>query len=459
MGFTEIPAGISGWDVPLNKALADLQDQVVDLTADVNKNKHWRNVRDYGAVGDGIADDTAAVQATINAGTGPVYFPPGTYLCSTLQMLVGTVLLGAQQSNYSFPTPAARASTLKLKGGTNSHLIQGAAGIANVQIRNLGLDGNKANNTAGDLIHLDAATAQDTAWHITDCFLNNAPFDGIQIGSGRQALKVQRTWIMQSAHNGVTVNGADTGLDTCLIGLSGGDGVNIGGLGWVIHMSDCDIWSSTGGGVVIGNGVTMVSLVGCGIDRNKKHGLFIGDTVNGVTATSCHFHSNSQQTNAGFPNIQMSSSGELTVTGCNFGNDSLTNMPSHNIEVYNGTLHASANINITGSQRNGHLYIDPAAQSRWNVDGDVAVTALGKGLRIKEGTGAKSGVVTLVGGTATVANSSITATSRIQLTGQADGGTPGWYRVSARTAGTSFTVTSSSPTDTSQVGWFIVEQG
>ncbi|MDP9904647.1 glycosyl hydrolase family 28-related protein [Arthrobacter bambusae] len=52
------------------------------------------NVKDYGAVGDGIADDTASVQAAINAG-GISYFPPGTYKVSGLSAVSGMQLLGA----------------------------------------------------------------------------------------------------------------------------------------------------------------------------------------------------------------------------------------------------------------------------------------------------------------------------------------------------------------------------
>jgi len=67
------------------------------------------------------------------------------------------------------------------------------------------------------------------------------------------------------------------------------------------------------------------------------------------------------------------------------------------------------------------------------------------------------GTATLVGGAATVSNTNVTAASIILLTSQADGGTPGWLRISGRSAGTSFTITSSSGTDTSTVGWQMSE--
>jgi hypothetical protein len=98
-------------------------------------------------------------------------------------------------------------------------------------------------------------------------------------------------------------------------------------------------------------------------------------------------------------------------------------------------------------------------------DGDVSMygsnftlgTAGGR-LRLKEGAGASvMGRATLVAGTVTVNTTSVSAASEIFLTCQTPGGTPGFLRVSARTAGTSFTILSSSGTDTSVVGWVIVE--
>ncbi|MER2511505.1 MAG: hypothetical protein ABTQ25_03630 [Nitrosomonas ureae] len=89
---------------------------------------------------------------------------------------------------------------------------------------------------------------------------------------------------------------------------------------------------------------------------------------------------------------------------------------------------------------------------------DVELNYMNKATpRLDDGADKPMGVVTLVGGSAVVANETVTANSRIFLTAQVGGGTPGFLRVSARTAGTSFTITSSSGTDTSDVAFLIVE--
>ncbi|MFA5292980.1 MAG: glycosyl hydrolase family 28-related protein [Phycisphaerae bacterium] len=79
------------------------------------------NVRDYGAAGDGIADDTSAIQAAINAvsaaGTGVVFVPYGTYrITSTLQLKARVSLLGDSQGSVG-------GSIIKA-GGNLSAMIQ-----------------------------------------------------------------------------------------------------------------------------------------------------------------------------------------------------------------------------------------------------------------------------------------------------------------------------------------------
>jgi len=95
--------------------------------------------------------------------------------------------------------------------------------------------------------------------------------------------------------------------------------------------------------------------------------------------------------------------------------------------------------------------------ARLATDNNFAVNSAGKGLQVKEGSNAKMGTSVLVGGTVTVSNTSVTASSRIFAFCNTPGGTPGFLRISARSAGTNFTILSSSGTDTSTVAWIIYE--
>ena len=69
----------------------------------------------------------------------------------------------------------------------------------------------------------------------------------------------------------------------------------------------------------------------------------------------------------------------------------------------------------------------------------------------------RHGRSTLVSGTVTVSDANVTANSRIFLTHAVIAGSHGWLHVSARVAGTSFTITSSNGGDNSEVDWMIVE--
>lgn len=95
---------------------------------------------------------------------------------------------------------------------------------------------------------------------------------------------------------------------------------------------------------------------------------------------------------------------------------------------------------------------------QFQVAGDIAMDTAGNGLYVKEGTNATMGVATLTAGTVTVNTTKVTANSRIFITVQ--GGTltnVGSTYISARTAGTSFTITSTNILDASTVAWFIAE--
>ncbi len=91
------------------------------------------------------------------------------------------------------------------------------------------------------------------------------------------------------------------------------------------------------------------------------------------------------------------------------------------------------------------------------TNSDFSIRRSGKGLKIKEGgAGATMGTAVLVAGTKVVNTTSVTADSRIFVTTNTPGGTPGWLQVSARSNGTSFTILSASNSDTSTVAWLTV---
>jgi hypothetical protein len=92
-----------------------------------------------------------------------------------------------------------------------------------------------------------------------------------------------------------------------------------------------------------------------------------------------------------------------------------------------------------------------------SVNGNIRIS--GKhGLKITEGTDGTMGKATLVAGTVLVNTTKVTANSRIFLMSENGAAlTVGTPYVSARTAATSFTITSTSATDVSDVAWIIIE--
>lgn len=88
----------------------------------------------------------------------------------------------------------------------------------------------------------------------------------------------------------------------------------------------------------------------------------------------------------------------------------------------------------------------------------VAWEQTGKLMIPTGGAAAVAGTATLVGGTVTVSTTAVSASSIIMTSRQTTGGTIGHLSTptASITAGTSFVINSSSGTDTSTVGWFLI---
>lgn len=132
-------------------------DGAVERTV-TNKLREWVSVKDFGAVGDGVTDDTTAIQyAIINASGGVVFFPKGIYLVSNLNAFdaAGAKLLGESRYNC----------IIKAKPGTVGSLLRNsnaAAGTsAYCSVDSLCIDLNGQNVVGIDFSSVNNSTAQN----------------------------------------------------------------------------------------------------------------------------------------------------------------------------------------------------------------------------------------------------------------------------------------------------------
>lgn len=126
------------------------------LTADLNAGApSVFNVQGFGAKGDGLTDDTVAIQRAITAAGvahGSVYFPPGTYMVSGVLSLPSYVTLYGDGPGISIlKAMSTHTSTMLVNNNTTT-------GNTNIAIRDLEVDANASARTAGiNIIHFSTA--------------------------------------------------------------------------------------------------------------------------------------------------------------------------------------------------------------------------------------------------------------------------------------------------------------
>jgi len=211
-------------------------------------------------------------------------------------------------------------------------------------------------------------------------------------------------------------------------------------------------WSYNGSSRNIYNNDLIYGNVGIG----KKNAVYRLD-VNGTTHISEELIVDSS---ANIGNFFYVNKGNTNV-GINNSN------PSYDLDV-SGNTHVTQRLIVDGSANIGNFFYMNKENTNvginnnnplydLDVSGTVRITS-----SLMVGTNGinigliRYGSAVLLGGTVTVLDVNVKSNSLILLTTNIPGGIPGFIYVSSRSLNTSFTITSTSGTDTSTVGWLLI---
>ncbi|MGR3221321.1 MAG: hypothetical protein ACUZ8H_16110 [Candidatus Anammoxibacter sp.] len=134
------------------------------------------------------------------------------------------------------------------------------------------------------------------------------------------------------------------------------------------------------------------------------------------------------------------------------GGASVTKNDHIKVIAVNTSADTKMSFNVGGTEK---LAIESGGDVIIN-SGDFIFSTLGDAISIPSGSNGRAGNATLVAGTITVTNNSVTANTIILLTKKTNGGSIGTITYTLN-AGTSFTITSDSGTDTSTYSYLLIE--
>ncbi|ODA69505.1 right-handed parallel beta-helix repeat-containing protein [Streptomyces sp. AVP053U2] len=493
----------------------------------------WLNVQAYGAVGDNVTDDTAAIQAALAACPmgGIVYLPAGAYRTSAPLTIPPAVTLMGTHANLmavvGLVDPPCYIKPLKnfegdavilfldeIDGGYST--ISAEHRILNVMIdgedlTDPGIDGIRAAGNIQNVAMQDVTVHQVTgagihtefqggffpySWRLHRVMIDNCGWHGFAMEVMTDVSLIDCQAIGNGANGFEIANAANSQMIGCRAEWNDNNGIHLTG----------DWATGTGsGGMLIGD---------CSTDRNGYNGVLVDATGNPpIQIENLHTRRDGRNLGAGggdYAGLACDGAEVPVLVGlvtCYPGVDddgTQANSPQYGarftdctyVSVASGFLHADTagwsdgggntvlrrglNIaertgttaapvdafapptDVAGNLDVGGYLAAASGQSggQWNIwDGQAKALNLGSaggGIAIAEGANARLGQSTLAAGTVTVANTSVTATTRVATFRQTAGGTLGHLSVT-KNPGVGFTITSSSGTDTSAVAWVLLE--
>ena len=243
--------------------------------------KDYDNIRDFGAVGDGVHDDTQALTDAMAAaaGQGIVFLPAGVYAIRPVQVPAHIILMG--RSGWGAPGAEGPCAVLRALPGEG-----------------------------GALLNLREAHGTRVTGLVLDGGCGGSELDGIAIQGGQQlCCAVEDCAIRGFSGCGVTVAQADAfALRRCRIASVGAHGMTLKGSSHGVII-DCVVEDAAAAGIHAGENAASATLVANRVTGCREGGVVLEDTamaqVNGCILTGC-----------GPRGIRLSRCTGVSVTGC-----------------------------------------------------------------------------------------------------------------------------------------------
>jgi len=257
------------------------------------------NVRDFGATGDGISDDTESIQRAVNSGSGSIYFPKGSYL------ITKTVVIDLDKTGF-----------ISVRGDGVAQLIMSGPGPA------IMFTGTHFKSAAPD-------TFLENVWE-----RQRMPIaDGLAIvGAHPEAVGIEAVGTMQLTLTRISVRKAL-------------HGIHLTGTNRNIIISDCHLYDNNGAGIFYDNvNLHQSNISGSHISYNNGGGIVTkGGAVRNLHITGCDIESNMGPEYPPAANVFIDctdnnfGTAEVAITGCTL--------------QHNGTSPGSSNIRILGGSK------------------------------------------------------------------------------------------------------------
>lgn len=205
------------------------------------------NVKNYGAVGDGVTDDSAAIQAAVNAclatgkgtpGKATVYFPPGAYRLGTTIFIPNSLIQIKGEGASGVTAPSWRGSTIIDGGAGTGFYFTGFGDLGSWTVSDLGFtgfigtaairvrdtyEGLITNCGFYDMTATAAVYLQNCgATQVTNCQFSGLPFGVYDVGGHNNNLSINSFYCYTRC---VELNGtffgvvADNTLNVPVIGI------------------------------------------------------------------------------------------------------------------------------------------------------------------------------------------------------------------------------------------------